>query len=94
MGAGIQTCRKLIDDGIIGAPVGASAYFTCRGHERWHEEPEFYYKFGGGPMMDMGPYYITALINLLGGVMTVTGMTRKSFPQRLDYQRASGWDGH
>lgn len=82
MGAGIQTCRKLIDEGAIGEIVGASANMICRGHETWHPDPEFYYKYGGGPMMDMGPYYITALINLIGGVKRVTGVTKISFPQR------------
>lgn len=82
LGAGIQTCRKLIDDGFIGEPVGAAAFMICRGHESWHPDPAFYYQHGGGPMMDMGPYYLTALINLLGGVKTVSGMTRASFPAR------------
>ena len=82
LGAGIQTCRKLIDGGFIGEPVGAAAFMICRGHESWHPDPAFYYKHGGGPMMDMGPYYITALINLLGGVKTVAGMTKASFPTR------------
>ena len=82
MGAGFQTCRKLIDDGVIGEPIGAACFMICRGHESWHPDPEFYYKFGGGPMMDMGPYYITALINLLGGIKTVTGVARKTFPTR------------
>lgn len=82
MGAGIQTCRKLIEDGYIGTPVGASAYMVCRGHESWHPDPAFYYQFGGGPMLDMGPYYLTAMVNLLGGVKTVTGMTKTSFPTR------------
>ena len=82
MGAGIQTCRKLIDDGWIGEPVGAVAFFTCRGHERWHPDPEFYYEVGGGPVLDMGPYYITALINLMGPVRRVSGMARKTFETR------------
>ncbi|RHP32080.1 Gfo/Idh/MocA family protein [Lachnotalea sp. AF33-28] len=83
MGAGIQTCRKLIEDGFIGTPVGAAAFMICRGHESWHPDPEFYYKHGGGPMMDMGPYYLTAMINLLGGVRGVTGVAKTSFPQRV-----------
>ncbi len=82
LGAGIQTCRKLIDSGVVGEVVGASAAMICHGHETWHHDPEFYYKFGGGPMFDMGPYYITALINLIGGVKTVTGVTKISFPKR------------
>ena len=68
MGAGIQTCRKLIDDGFIGDVIGSACFMICHGHETWHPDPEFYYKRGGGPMLDMGPYYITALVNLIGGV--------------------------
>lgn len=82
LGAGIQTARKLIEDGYIGRPVGASAHLICRGPEDWHHDPEFFYKHGGGPMMDMGPYYVTALINLLGGVKRIAGMTKASFPTR------------
>lgn len=82
MGAGIQTCKKLIEDGYIGTPVGASAFMVCRGHESWHPDPEFYYKHGGGPMMDMGPYYLTALVSLLGAIKKVSGMTKISFPER------------
>lgn len=82
MGAGIQTCRKLIDSGIVGDIVGASAAMISHGPESWHHDPEFFYKFGGGPMFDMGPYYITALINLIGRVKSVTGVTKISFPQR------------
>ncbi len=54
----------------------------CRGHESWHPDPEFYYEVGGGPMFDMGPYYLTALVNLLGPVRRVTGSARISFPTR------------
>ncbi|HPD17057.1 MAG TPA: Gfo/Idh/MocA family oxidoreductase [Planctomycetota bacterium] len=83
LGGGIQTCRKLIDDGAIGEPVGATAFMACRGHESWHPDPEFYYDLGGGPMLDMGPYYLTALVNLLGPVKRVSGSARISFPERL-----------
>lgn len=83
LGAGIQTCRKLIDDGWIGDPVAATAFMTCHGHESWHPDPEFYYQVGGGPMFDMGPYYLTALINLMGPVRRVTGSARVSFAERL-----------
>ena len=82
LGAGIQTCRKLIDDGFIGDVLGASAYMVSRGTESWHPDPEFFYKYGGGPMLDMGPYYLTALVSLLGPVKTVTGMTKASFSER------------
>lgn len=83
MGAGIQTCVKLINDGWIGEPIGATAFMTCHGHEGWHPDPEFYYKVGGGPMFDMGPYYLTALIALIGPVKRVTGSARITFPERV-----------
>ena len=83
MGASIQTCRKLIDDGFIGEPIGFTAAMICRGHESWHPSPGFYYKRGGGPMLDMGPYYLTALINLLGRVAGVTSVARTTFQQRV-----------
>jgi predicted dehydrogenase len=82
LGAGLQTCRKLIDDGAIGEPVAATAFMLSHGPERWHPDPEFFYKVGGGPMFDMGPYYLTALVSLLGPVRQVTGVTRISFSER------------
>ncbi len=82
MGAGIQTCRKLIDDGAIGQPIAATAFMLCHGHEHWHPDPEFYYQPGGGPMFDMGPYYLTALVALIGPVRRVTGSARATFPER------------
>jgi predicted dehydrogenase len=82
MGGGIQTCRKIMDDGEIGDPVAATAFMMCHGHESWHPDPAFYYEAGGGPMLDMGPYYLTALVNLLGPARRVTGSARISFPAR------------
>lgn len=83
LGAGLQTCRKLIDEGAIGKPLAATAFMLCNGHENWHPDPEFYYKLGGGPMFDMGPYYLTALVTMLGPVTRVAGITRKSYPERI-----------
>ena len=83
MGAGVQTCRALIDQGFIGDPVGAACFMICHGHETWHPDPAFYYKRGGGPMMDMGPYYVTALVQLLGEVKGLTGVSRKAFDRRV-----------
>ena len=83
LGGGHQTCRKLIDDGWIGTPVAATAFMMGRGHENWHPDPAFYYHVGGGPMFDMGPYYLTALVNMIGPVKQVTGVTRKTFNERL-----------
>jgi len=82
LGGAHQTSRKLIDSGLIGTPVGGTAYFMCPGHERWHPNPAFYYEAGGGPMLDMGPYYITDLVNLLGPVAAVAGMATTPRPTR------------
>ena len=83
MGAGMQTCRKLIDDGWIGKPLAATAFIMSRGMEHWHPAPEFFYKVGGGPMFDMGPYYITALVNLLGPVERICGSAKMGIKQRI-----------
>jgi predicted dehydrogenase len=82
LGAGLQTCRKLIDEGAIGQPVAATAFMLNHGHENWHPDPEFYYKAGGGPLLDMGPYYLTALVSLLGPVARVAGSSQISFAER------------
>lgn len=82
LGGGLQTCRKLVDDGVIGTPIGAVAFMLCHGHESWHPNPEFYYQPGGGPLLDMGPYYLSALILLMGPIARVSGATRISFPTR------------
>jgi predicted dehydrogenase len=73
LGTGIQTARKAIDDGLLGAPISATATMVTPGHERWHHNPDFYYVPGGGPLLDMGPYYISALVTLLGPVALVIG---------------------
>ncbi len=83
LGGGHQTCRKLLDNGAIGRPVAATAFMLSAGVESWHPNPEFYYQPGGGPMFDMGPYYITALINLLGPVRRVTGSTQRTHEERI-----------
>ena len=83
LGGGIQTCRKLIDDGWIGDVVAINASMRCHGHEHWHPNPAFYYQRGGGPMFDMGPYYLTAMVNLAGAVESVSACARVTFPQRL-----------
>lgn len=91
LGGGIQTCRKLIDEGAIGVPVAATAFMVSHGPESWHPNPFFYYDIGGGPMFDMGPYYLTTLINLLGPVARVTGSTRASFQERI--ATSEKWQG-
>ena len=82
LGAGLQTVRRLLDEGTIGEPVAFTARMITRGHERWHPDPAFYYQPGAGPMLDMGPYYVTALTTLLGPVARVASLTRATFPTR------------
>ena len=74
LGASHQACRRLIDSGAIGRPVGGAAVIMSHGAESWHPNPEFFYKAGGGPVLDMGPYYITQLVNLLGPVKRLAGL--------------------
>ncbi|MDD4318136.1 MAG: Gfo/Idh/MocA family oxidoreductase [Victivallaceae bacterium] len=77
LGGGQQTARKIIDDGWIGKPLAGTAFVLGRGPEKWPHAP-FFYDYGGGPMLDLGPYYITALINLLGPARSVTAVAFKS----------------
>jgi predicted dehydrogenase len=73
LGTGIQTARHAVDNDVIGRPISATATMMTPGHERWHPNPDFYYAPAGGPLMDMGPYYISALVTLLGPVTSVIG---------------------
>ena len=82
LGAGLQTCRQLLDSGAIGQPVAAVAFMLGGGPEAWHPNPFFFYQTGAGPMFDMGPYYLTALTTLLGPIRRVTGSARITHPQR------------
>jgi predicted dehydrogenase len=75
LGSGGQTARRLIESGAIGKPIAATAFMMGRGPDSWHPNPFFYYVPGGGPMLDMGPYYLTALVNLLGSIETVAGIS-------------------
>ena len=83
LGGPLQACRRLVDEGAIGEPVAAVAFFAEHGHEAWHPAPDFYYEPGGGPLLDMGPYYLTALVSLLGPIARVAGSARASFPERV-----------
>lgn len=83
LGAGMQTCRKLIDEGWIGTPVAATAFMMGSGPEGWHPNPAFFYQQGGGPMFDMGPYYLTALVSLLGPVRRISGSARITREERM-----------
>ena len=83
LGTGVQTARRVVDEGGIGRPVAATATWTSSGHERWHPHPDFYYRQGGGPLLDMGPYYLTSLVHLLGPVVRVTGSSSRSRDTRI-----------
>ena len=83
LGATVQTARDLIDRGAIGEPVAANAFMLGHGMEHWHPNPEAFYRPGAGPMFDMGPYYLAALVTLLGPVRSVAGTARISFEERL-----------
>lgn len=83
LGHGFQTCIKLINDGYIGTPIAATAFVLNHGMERWHPDPYFFYQPGAGPMFDVGPYYLTALIAMMGPVRRVTASTQTTFPERL-----------
>jgi len=82
MGAGIQTARKVLDEGAIGRPLTFTAFMMCPGHEHWHPNPQFFYEPGGGPMFDMGPYYLTALLNFFGPIRRITGSATIAIPHR------------
>ncbi len=83
LGGGLQTCRRLIDKGLIGRPLAASARMLSRGPENWHPNPEIFYQAGAGPMLDIGPYYVTAFIALLGAAKSVAGMAHPGFAERV-----------
>jgi len=83
LGGGLQTARKAIDDGVIGQPVAATAFFMAHGPESWHPNPGIFYLEGAGPLFDMGPYYLTALVNLMGPVARVAASARMTFPERI-----------
>jgi predicted dehydrogenase len=82
LGGGLQTCRKLIDDGWIGTPFAANGMMLKAGPERHHPNPDFFYQTGGGPLFDMGPYYLSVLIALLGPIKRLAGMAKTTYPYR------------
>ena len=83
LGAGIQTCRKLIDEGAIGKPIAATANVLCHGHESWHPNPAFFYQAGAGPIFDIGPYYFASLLTLIGPAISVSASAKTTFKERV-----------
>ncbi|HEY5229266.1 MAG TPA: Gfo/Idh/MocA family oxidoreductase [Galbitalea sp.] len=89
LGSGVQTARRALDDGLIGEAVGAAVHWSSAGHELWHPAPAFYYQPGGGPLFDMGPYYLTTLVTLFGPAVRVFGSASRSSRTRTIAQGAS-----
>ncbi|RWP30598.1 Gfo/Idh/MocA family oxidoreductase [Mesorhizobium sp.] len=83
LGAAGRRARRLMDEGALGRPVTGTAFMMGRGMEHWHPNPQFYYQPGGGPVFDMGPYYLTMLVNLLGPVARVMAMATRGQEERL-----------
>lgn len=82
LGAGFQACRRLLDAGELGEGVGATAQMITRGPDYWHPNPAFLFQQGAGPLLDVGPYYFTALVSLFGPIRRVSGMARTTYPER------------
>jgi predicted dehydrogenase len=87
LGAGLQTARAAIDRGSIGEPLAANGFMLGFGPEWWHPNPEIFYGPGGGPLLDMGPYYLTALVHLLGPAASVIGSARTAVADRVVHAR-------
>lgn len=83
LGGSAQQARALIDAGALGMITAGSVAVQDHGPEGWHPNPEFFYAPGAGPMMDMGPYYIAGLINLIGPVRRVGALTSSATPTRV-----------
>jgi predicted dehydrogenase len=83
LGAAGRLARRMMDEEAIGRPVAGTAFMMTRGMEHWHPSPQFYYQPGGGPVLDMGPYYITMLVNLLGPARRVAAMATIGSAERL-----------
>ena len=83
LGGRWQTVRRLIDEGVIGRPTGVGAYVGTHGTERHNPNPDFYYQVGGGPLLDLGPYYLTAMVFCLGPIARVAGMASRAFDRRM-----------
>jgi predicted dehydrogenase len=83
LGAGIQSAKRALDSGIIGTPVAATTVTQGAGPEGWHPNPAFFYQPGGGPLFDLGPYYLTALVALFGPIARVAATARRAHAERV-----------
>ena len=89
LGAGYQTARRAIDAGKIGRPLSAVAAIMSHGMEHWHPNPGFFFRKGAGPVLDMGPYYVSALVSLLGAVSSVQAVAKIGFAERVVFTPGS-----
>lgn len=92
LGGPLQTMRKVVDDGWIGTPRAGTSFFSFRGGEHWHPHIDPFYAKGGGPMLDIGCYLISSLINVLGPAARVAGITRQFDDVRLRPKGTPGVD--
>ncbi|MFO1143689.1 MAG: Gfo/Idh/MocA family oxidoreductase [Amaricoccus sp.] len=83
LGAAGRIARRLLREGAIGRPVTGTAFMLGRGMEHWHPDPSFYYQPGAGPVMDMGPYYLTMLVSLIGPIRRVQAVATSGEAERL-----------
>lgn len=83
LGSAYETARHLVSEGAIGTPLGATATMLTAGPEKWHPNAEMFYRDGGGPLLDIAPYYLTALISLLGPIEAVAGFTETPSSERM-----------
>jgi len=82
LGGAHQTARDVVDRGLIGDIIGGTCHVMSHGMEDWHPNPDIFYKTGGGPVLDLGPYYIASLLNLIGPVRRVGSLTSSAFRTR------------
>ncbi|KFL31386.1 oxidoreductase [Devosia riboflavina] len=83
LGGAHQSARTVIDEGAIGTAKSGSAHFMNHGMEAWHPNPHPYFQVGAGPVLDMGPYYVTVLVSLLGPIKRVVALAQQFFDERL-----------
>jgi predicted dehydrogenase len=82
LGAGLQASRELLDQGNIGQPVHITGFMSYTGPDKWHPDPDFFFKHGAGPLFDMGPYYLTSFVMLFGSVKRVIASAKTTFAER------------
>jgi predicted dehydrogenase len=87
LGAGLQAARASIDRGLIGEPIAANGFMLGFGPEWWHPNPDGFYVPGAGPLFDMGPYYLTALVHLLGPARSISGSAKIGIADRVVHSK-------